>query len=487
MSYPLSLRQKFDPEQNLKQTQRLMMTPEMQQAIHFLQMPVQELTSLIDEEIEQNPILEYVSEDSDQDEADELWEGAQEDEEREVNFDEHNFDILKQLDDDFRDYFAESGAPSYRSNEEDKRKNYLESSIQDKPSLFDYLMGQAREVFQSTEELEMAEAIIGYLDERGFLRNSLEEVALLFSFTTQDLEKILKMVQTFEPSGVGATCLQESLLLQLENVNKKESLAYQIIQNHFEDLLHNRIPLIQKDIHCTADEIRKSIDQDITKLDLNPGTSYSKDVTPFVTPDVKIKQEGDDLFVEVNDDFLSPLRLNSKYLRLLEDPALPNEAKQFIKLKILSAKWLIKNISQRNETIKRIAECLAVRQKQFFLNPEGKLVPLTMKTIAQELDLHESTIARAVSNKYIDTPRGIFLVRHFFSSAYIDDNGEDVSAKTVKEVLSEIVKNEDKHKPLSDHSISKLIKLRGISCARRTVAKYRAELNIGNASQRKKF
>lgn len=486
MSYPISLRQKLNPEQNLKQTQRLMMTPEMQQAIHFLQMPAQELSALVDEEIEQNPILEYISEEG-YPEEEELWREAQEDAEREMEFDEYNFAILKQLDEDFRDLFAESGAPSYRSSEDEKKKIYLESSIQDMPSLFDFLMGQAREVFHSEHEMQMAEAIIGYLDEKGFLRNPLEEISMLFSFPVERLAHVLKTIQTFDPSGVGATSLKESLLLQLDNLNKRDSLAYQIIRHHFDDLLHNRIPAIQKELRCNADQIRSAIQHDIIKLDLNPGTSYSKEIAPIATPDVKIKQEEDNLVAEVNEDFLSPIRLNSKYLRLLEDPNLPMEAKQFIKLKIMSAKWLMKNISQRNETIKRIAESLAEKQKKFFLDPLGKLVPLTMKTIAQELDLHESTIARAVSNKYIDTPRGLFPIRHFFSSAYLSDAGEDVSAKTVKEVLCDIVKNEDKSKPLSDHSISKLIKLRGISCARRTVAKYRAELNIGNASQRKKF
>lgn len=482
MSYPISLNQKIGQEQSLKQTQRLMMSPEMQQAIHFLQMPVQELSTLIEAEMEQNPVLEYEDEPLQEEE----WEETSE-EEKEMEFDENNFEILKQLDEDFRDYFAESGSPNYRSNEEEKRKSYVESSIQDKPSLFDFLMSQAREMFSTKKEMQIAEAIIGYLDDKGFLKNSLKEIAAIFSFNESELEDVLKIVQTFEPSGVGATSLQESLLIQLKNLKKENSLAFKILKYHFENLLHNKIPIIRKDLDCTAEEIRKAIDENIAKLDLNPGTSYSNEIVPYIVPDVKIRQEGEELKVEVNEDFGSPLRLNAKYLHLLDDPNLPEETKHFIKLKILSARWLIKNICQRNETLKRIAESLSKRQKIFFMQLEGKLVPLTMKALAQELDLHESTIARAVANKYIDTPRGLFPIRYFFSSTYISNSGEDISAKTVKEVLADIVKNEDKRKPLSDQSISKLIKLRGISCARRTVAKYRAELNIGNASQRKKF
>ncbi|KAF3361842.1 RNA polymerase sigma-54 factor [Chlamydiales bacterium STE3] len=485
MSYPIFLRQQLTPEQSLKQTQRLMMTPEMQQAIHFLQLPVQELATLIDAEIEQNPILEYSIEDEANEEENWEEETVDQTEEKEIDFDEYNLEILKQLDEDFRDHFSESG-PYIKDREEDKKKNYLESSIPQKLSLYDCLMIQAKEVFVD-DQLHMAEAVIGYLDNKGFLNHTLAEIAALFEFNEKDLKEVLKVIQTFEPSGVGATHLQESLLIQLTRLHKESSLAYRLVEDHFADLIHNRIPNIQKQLRCTAKEIRQAIEKDVAKLDLHPGMAYSKEITPYITPDAQIHQEGESLIVYVNDDTISPLRLNSKYLKLLEDPHLPPETKQFIKLKILSARWLVKNISQRNDTIRRIAEAIASRQRQFFIDPNGRLMPLTMKMLANELDLHESTIARAVSNKYIATPRGILPIRYFFSNTYVSDEGEDISANTVKEVLAEIVKNEDKSRPLSDQAISKLIKLRGISCARRTIAKYRAELNIGNASQRKRF
>ncbi|MGK5595696.1 MAG: RNA polymerase factor sigma-54 [Parachlamydiaceae bacterium] len=486
MSYPISLSQNLTQEQSLKQTQRLMMTPEMQQAIHFLQLPVQELSTLIDVEIEQNPLLEYSEETGEPSGEVEDWEGAEEVSEEEMEFDENNLEILRQLDEDFRDHFDESGAPYIKSQDEEKKKSFIEGSIQGKPSLFDHLMQQAQEVFD-VNEMAMAEAIIGYLDEKGFLQNSLSEIALLFDFEEFRLLEILTKIQTFDPIGVGARNLQESLLLQLARQNKEHSLAYTIVSTYFEDLIHNRIPAIQKGLQCPAAIIREAIDKDITKLDLQPGMAYTKEITPYITPDAKIAQEGDHLTIQVHDEFTHTLRLNSKYLHLLDDPHIPLETKQFIKLKILSARWLMKNIHQRNETIRRIAEALAERQKDFFLNPDGKLNPLTMKVLASELDLHESTIARAVANKYIDTPKGLLPIRYFFSNAYLSEDGEDISATTVKEVLWEIVKSEDKSKPLSDQAISKLIRMRGISCARRTIAKYRSELNIGNAFQRKRY
>lgn len=486
MSYPLYLGQNLTQETNLKQTQRLMMTPQMQQAIHFLQMPVLELSTLIEAEMEQNPVLEYSEEEWNEEEA--ASPGEKNQEEQEIIFDEHNFEILKQLDEEFREYFAESGStPPRKSMEEEKRKTYLENSIQDKPSLFEYLMKQASEIFQKREDLLIAEVLIGYFDESGFLQGSLEEIGSLFSFDSKEVERVLKIIQTFEPYGVGAKSLQESLLIQLRALNKENSLAYRIVKDHFEDLLHNKIPVMQKALNSSIEEIRRAIDKDIARLDLHPATSYSREITPYIIPDVKLRQEGEKLIAEVNDEFISPLKLNNKYMKMLEDPKLSPDAKQFIKLKVLSAKWLIKNIHQRNNTIERIADSLAKRQKLFFNFPDGKLVPLTMKTVAEELDLHESTIARAVANKYIDTPRGLYPLRYFFTNTFVTDQGDDISAKTVKDVLLEIVKNEDKQKPLSDQSISRLIKLRGISVARRTVAKYRQELNIGNASQRKKF
>ena len=333
----------------------------------------------------------------------------------------------------------------------------------------------------------MAEALIGNFDERGFLQTSLLEIALLNGFEEHNLQKILVQIQDFEPFGVGAKNLQESLLIQLRCMAKKNTLAYEIIEKHYEDLLHNRIPLIQKSLKCTSDEIANAIDRCISKLDLHPGTWHSRQTVQTITPDVIVRQEDDKLIIETNDDYIPSLRFSSRYMRMLEDENLSLEAKEFIRHKILSAKWLLRNIHQRNETLEKIAHSLTQRQREFFVNPEGKLIPLTMKILSEELSLHESTIARAVANKYIDCPRGLLPLRSFFTNAIVNDEGEDISSNTVKNVLLDIIHNEDKHKPLSDEAISKMIKAKGINCARRTVAKDLAALNIGNTQQRRKF
>lgn len=332
----------------------------------------------------------------------------------------------------------------------------------------------------------MAEALIGNFDERGFLQTSLEEIALLGPFEGDKLQEILKVIQTFEPLGVGAKDLQESLLIQLLAKHKSQTLAYTIVEKQFDNLLHNRIPHIQRALKCKADEVKKAFGT-IAGLDFHPGTSLATHVTQAIRPDVILRQEGDQLVVEVEDDLLPAFRFNRRYLRMLQDEQLAEETKEFIRRKILSAKWLLRTIHQRNDTLERIATSLAKRQRDFFLKPQGKMVPLTMKSVAEELEVHESTIARTVANKYIDTPRGLYPLRAFFTTALSKESGDEISSHSVREMIVDIIKTENKQHPLSDEEIADRIQTEGIQCARRTVAKYRFLLKIGNAHQRRHY
>lgn len=495
MSYPLSmdLSQKLTP--SLKQMQRLIMSPQMQQALHMLQAPVMELSTLIEAEMEQNPVLETIqegmTEDFDEGAAErenaELSEEVNDHPEKELSFNEHDFEILLQIDEEFRDYFRESGPSRQRNSDEEKLRTFQENSITAESTLFEHLMKQAHETFSDKEELQMAEALIGNFDENGFLFSSLEEIAQLNGYKASHLLPILKKIQTFDPAGVGATNLQEALLIQLRAQGYKDTLAYEILEKHYQDLIHNRIPVIQKKLGCSLQEISLAIKEDIAKLDLHPGTLYSKELVQSIIPDVVLQQEDEKLIVVVNDEHLPAFRINQRYLKMLDDEKLNGETKEFIRQKIMSAKWLMRNIHQRNSTLERITAALAQKQKEFFVNPEGKLMPLTMKTLAEELELHESTIARAVASKYVDSPRGLLPLRSFFTNAYVTHEGEDISSQTVRDVLLDIIQHENKQKPLSDEALAAQIKARGINCARRTVAKYRAALNIGNAHQRKQF
>lgn len=491
-SVSLELQPKLAP--SLKQMQRLMMTQHMQQALGYLQLPVMELAAAVEQELEQNPVLELAQDHDDpeispleQEHLDADLEDEEPQCEKSLAFDERDLKILQQLDEDFRDHFNES-APPCRANtaEEDKWRTYQESLIQAPTSLFDHLMHQARETFAAHEERAMAEALIGNFDARGFLQTSLEEIALLGHFKLEELERVLKEIQGFEPWGVGAKDLRESLLIQLRLLKKDDTYAYTIMEQHYNDLLHNRIPQIRRSLQCSAEDIKEALDI-IARLDLHPGAACSPNTPQAIHPDVIMRQEEDKLVVEVDGDFLPSFRFSRRYLRMLEDDQVPEETKEFIRRKLVSAKWLLRTIHQRNDTLERIALSLSRRQGDFFLHPDGKLVPLTMKSIAEELEVHESTIARTVANKYMDTPRGCFPLRAFFTTALAKEAGEEVSSHSVREMMGEIIKNEDKRRPLSDEAIALRIQAKGIRCARRTVAKYRLLLKIGNAHQRKQY
>ncbi|MBA3721280.1 MAG: RNA polymerase factor sigma-54 [Parachlamydiaceae bacterium] len=473
--------------------QRLIMSAHMQQAIRLLQVPLLEIEAFVEEQVSQNPILEVTDSDATIRDSKEISHEKKEkessvSEEKELVIDEKDFTILKHLDEEYKDFFEESGNfQGKKSPDEERYKSYLESSIQAETNLYAQLIQEAHESFQDPLDLEAAELIIGYVDECGFIDTSMNEIAILHNLDLERVNHVLKEIQSFEPFGVGASSIKESLLIQLRCLKKEQTLAYRIIQDHYEDLLNNRIPIIHKALKCTVEDIQYAIDHDIAPLDLHPGTQFSLRKNQPLIPDVSLREEAGELIVEINRDYTPNLRLNKQYLKMLEDPNATTETKSFIRHHVFSARWLMKNLQQRYSTIERIAESLAKRQREFFLQPDGKLVPLTMKTLAEELNVHESTIARTVSYKYIDCPRGLIPLRSFFTTEYIADNGDLLSSKTVQQAILDVIKNEDKNHPYSDEKISSLLKEKGIPCARRTVAKYRGVLSVGNTLQRKKF
>lgn len=481
-----SIQLQTSPTQQLQLTQRLIMSAHMQQALRLLQLPLQELEPFIEEQVVLNPILEIANDDEEEDFEEET--SPEQEEEQEVSINDQDLTILNRLEEDLRDHFAESeSAPIKRSSEEEKLKTFLEQSICADPTLQEQLLRQAHDSFENLKQIEIAEILIGYIDAFGFLKTPLSEICSLHRLPIEEVQCVLKEIQTFEPYGVGASTIQESLLIQLRCQHKENTLAYQIVRDYYEQLLHNHIPLIQKNLKCSYEEIQKAIEKDIAKLDLHPGTHFSSQPTQAIIPDVTLRQENDRLIVEVERDYIPSLRLNARYLKMLNDPETPKETKHFIKHHLFSARWLVRNLQQRFSTLERIAQALAEKQYDFFTKPDGHLVPLTMKTLADELNVHESTIARTVSNKYIYSPRGLFPLRTFFTNKYVSEEGEDVSSTTVKQAILDLIAKEDKRRPLSDEKISLLLKQKGIVCARRTVAKYRLILQIGNTQQRRKF
>lgn len=477
-----------------QQLQRLMMLPGMQQAIHLLQMNALELAPLVETHLAQNPVIELNQDEEENEDIERLEEENAEEEEdiqddptEEMHFDEHDFDIIKRLDQDFRDNWIEENPYRSKNSADEQQQNFIEQSISVKPTLYEFLVTQAHDAFENLNDFAIAEILLGYLDESGYVQTPLNEIAALHEIDEKKLHEVLEVIQTFEPNGVGATNLQESLLIQLRCKNKQNSLASTIVKKHYDDLLHNRILQIEKSLHCPKEKIAKALYHDIARLDLRPGTTYSLQDPQPIVPDVSIKQDGEELLVGINDDFLPPMRINGRYLKLMRENNLTDETKQFIQQHISSAKWLLRNIQQRNNTLQRIVQVLAKKQKQFFLEPDGKLVPTTMKMVAEEIEMHESTVARAVANKYVDSPRGLLPLRSFFSNAYTTDEGVEISSKTVRDLVQELISKEDRRHPLSDASLATSLKEQGIACARRTVAKYRSELNLGNTQQRRQY
>ncbi|CDR34543.1 RNA polymerase factor sigma-54 [Criblamydia sequanensis] len=482
----LSLKQKMQPKADFKQTQKILMSQTMQQGIFLLQIPNLELAAVIETELETNPLLEILSEEEAIEEEEFQEDDTEEEiENKEIDFSEKDFDILKRLDEDFKEHFQQS--ETFDSNSKDNDlKNYIEASIVSKETLFDYLHRQARETFQNEEELNAAILIMGSLDERGLLRSPLSELSALSGIEESFLQAILKVVQTFDPPGVAATSLKESLLTQLEIKHLKKTLAYSIIENEFESLLQGKLLKIAKSLKKDPKEVASEIKNRISHLDLSPGLSFSSELIQNIFPEIIVREEDGILKVEVPKEGRPELKIKREYLKLAESDSLSDEEKRFFKQKIASARSLLKNLSQRESTLKRIGEWLIQNQKDFFLKPEGKLKPFSMLDLAKDLELHESTIARAVSSKYLSCDRGIFALRNFFSVAYTAANGEDISSKTIKDLIESLIKEEDKGLPLSDEVISQKLREQGIFCARRTVAKYRKSLQLGNTKQRKR-
>lgn len=479
MSYDLLLR--GSPTQ--KQTQRLIVSKEMTLALKLLQLPTLELNVAIEEELETNPVLERSLEST----------GSQEEEEereevgemKELDLDENHFEILKHLEEEFSDLMLDPPRPA-RTQADDKKQAYLENSIIDEPSLYEQLLSQAHETLEE-KDLPIAQVLIGELDERGWLTTPLGELSQLFGHPIPELKRVLNIIQTFEPAGIGSQSLQESLLFQLERQNKKESLAYQIVLHHFDDLIHNKIPAIQKGLQTTSTKVVEEIKNTLSKLDIHPGLSISKTTVPYLTPDVLIEEVEGELKVSLPYEALPSLRLSPRYLKMLKQENISADTKKFIEEKTRSAKWLIRTLLERATTIEKIAHVLATKNRDFFLNPSGQIKPLTMKELALLLELHESTVGRAVMNKYVASARGILPLRSFFSSTFTTEEGEKISSKSVKDVLRQLIDQEDKTHPLSDDALSKIIQAKGIPCARRTVAKFRSQLEIGNTKQRKKY
>ncbi len=468
----------------LKQKQALVMTPKLQQALKLLQMPAIELQQMLKQEIIENPLLEEV------DEIEEVQEEREAEEESRAESEEEKDDDERESEDekiDLDEYFRTGFEIGYGLGEE-IQEEFFEKVPVAKRSFTDQLISQLRIATDDEKTIEIGDYLIGSLDESGYLTCDLEEVANTFDVSVEEIERVLRIIQTFEPPGVGARNLQESLLIQLENRGFQESLAAKIVREYFEDFKHKKYLEISKKLKVSIQEVQNQCKL-ISTLDPKPGLQAVADEPRYVIPDLIVELVDGKYVVYLNDRNIPRLRVSQAYHdELLKDTKNGDrEAREFIQSRMKSAKWLIQTIEQRRRTMVKVMECIVDKQREFFGKGTAYLRPLTLQQVASEINMHESTVSRVTTNKYVQTPRGVFELKFFFSSSLETRDGGEISAKSAKDRIRRIIEGEDLNNPLSDQKIADILKKEGLNIARRTVAKYREQLNILPARMRKQY
>jgi len=473
--------------QGMRQTQNLalqqVLSPQLQQSLLILQTPLLELRNLVQQEMETNPVLEELPEEPGADERNEVEPSADD------NF-KNEFEKLASLDEEWRDYMAQSASypEGFRDSKEaqDKRQ-FVFDSIPVQETLQQNLIGQLNQSLLSASDRKAAELIIGNIDDNGFLQSTPEEMALNSGIPKEDFEKMLALIQSFYPSGVGARDLRECLLIQLARGGKERSLEYKIVSEHMEDLGKRRFPEIARRMGISVEDVQKAADN-IARLNPRPGQVFAAAPQNYVLPDVMVEKVDGEYQVSSNNEQIPHLRISNLYKDIIASGnTQTSDVKDYVRDKIRSGKFLIRSIHQRQQTILNIAWQIVSRQRDFLEHGPSHLKPMTMGNVADAVGLHETTVSRAVSGKYMATPQGVFEMKYFFTSGYQTATGESLSNTSVKEAILDLVKHENGSAPLSDHEIVEILGERGIPIARRTVAKYRTELNILPSHMRRKY
>jgi RNA polymerase sigma-54 factor len=463
-------------KQQLRLTQQLIMTPQLQQALKILQMPRLELTNAIQIELRENPVLEEVL-----GLPEEEWEGPLAGAQEVFAFSPSKEIPLEKIPWDYNTtpYYE---VPQY---EDDEDRPSLEQTLSQPSNLTDYLIWQLRLTDLDDQDKKIGMLIIGNLDEHGYLQADLDSLAIECNAPLEKVESVLKKIQEFDPPGIGARDLRECLLIQVRHMGMEGSLAERIIRDHLKDLEGNRLQQISRTLGVTLEEVVEAVEW-IRGLEPKPGRLYGSEEVQYITPDVYVFKFQDDYVIVLNDDGLPKLRLSPFYVRSLNNKDLPKEARNYIQEKMRSAIWLIKSIHQRQKTIYKVTESIMKFQREFLDKGMDYLKPLVLKDVAIDTGLSESTISRVVTNKYVHTPQGLYELKFFFNSSIPKADGEAVASQSVKEQIRRLIQKEDPRNPLSDQEIVEILFKRGINIARRTVAKYRMELGILPSNRRRK-
>jgi len=466
-----------------KLVQKLILTPSLQQAIKLLPMSTLELADLLNQEMVENPLLEEV-------ETEELQPAEQQQAEK-PEAEKPTADKTDTWDDaDYEYFFGDYLDDGYRSRTpaEVKELPPIENTLSTSGSLSDHLLWQLS--MQTEEDVlkEIGRAIIGNLDDDGYLVASVEEIAAMGDWLVTDVERALLHVQTFDPIGVAARDLQECLWLQLRHLGLEGTPSEKIITEHLRLLQNHQVPEIARKLGMNIEDLKEHIEI-IRSLDPKPGSRYNPTQSQYVIPDVYIVKVEDQYVAALNEEGLPQLRISPVYRRLLDKSAATGESgdetRAYVKDKFRSALWLIKSVDQRQKTIHKVATSIINFQREFLDHGIEYLRPLVLRDVANDIGMHESTVSRVVNNKYMHTPQGVFEMKYFFHSGISSSYGESVSSVTIKQRIRKIIENEDPRKPLSDSKIVSILQKEGLMLARRTIAKYREELKIPTSNQRK--
>ena len=457
-----------------QQRQQMLLAPQLRQSLELLQVPALELRTLVQRELERNPTLEENPPENEPVDVAARDGEAQAADEQEF---QDEFKKLAALDDEWREYFRQGQTTRPYTADAAAKREFLMNSLTRPESLEEHLLYQLHLSGLSEHDQKIGELIIGSISDDGFLTTAPEDMAAAGGYTRAELEPVLAIIREFDPIGVTARDLRECLLLQLDRLGKKDSLATAIVQHHLEDLGAKRFAQIAKAQQVTEEAVHIA-GRLIATLEPRPGRRFSSEESAYVTPEVLVIKVRGEYVVLMDQDQVPHLSISKHYRQLMEDPATSREVKSYIREKIHAGAFLIKSIQQRQQTIFRIATEIVKVQHEFLEHGIARLKPLIMAYIAGIIGVHETTVSRAIANKYMLTPRGLFELKYFFTPGYQTADGQNISNKVIKDSLAHMIAAEDPAHPLSDQALVAMLKEKGTTVARRTIAKYREELKI---------
>ncbi|MBN1676862.1 MAG: RNA polymerase factor sigma-54 [Kiritimatiellae bacterium] len=481
----------FGLNQSAELSQQLNLAPQLLSWLRLLQLPTQDLHVMIRQELETNPALE-VHVEAGGDTESERGESGPEDGGMEPSGPvessvesslEEKLKFLQEIDESWTSDPANAPRRNRSDADAEEKHRFVMDRIVARPSLQEHLLRQLPVAKLSERDEELARLVIGSIDDRGYLATPLTELAGLAGTSDTHLEAVLREVQSFDPPGIGARDLRECLLLQLQDLQDPDALPVRIVRDYFEALANRQYEKMARVLNVSEEHLLEAVEH-ITALNPHPGTTFSAGEVCYVTPDVVVRALDGEYHVELNDEYIPRLRISASCRRILESGTISAEDLAYIRNKIRKATFIIQGINQRQETLRKVAQEIVRTQRHFFERDDTELKPLTMARVAAIIGVHETTVSRALANKYIETPRGLFNMKYFFRPGYKCNDGSALTPNAVKNMIVEFVEAEDKAAPLTDLQITDLFKQKGLKIARRTIAKYREELGIDSSKQR---